>query len=252
MSDIEKILFILKETLMNFTLKTINLTNETTSSFQTGDLILYINIIIKNISHFKLYIKSHFFINSLYNIKTFRNLWAHQSQLTINDYYRFLDDCSLVINELSPSSEGLLYVNYHKDMVMKRIINETSIDNSINYDGYMSIKVRLLEEEVVSYKTKVEFLTNQIFLLKKGGDEGIDRINTGKLGLSLKVDEKEGKEGVVYNDFCYVDSQIEVDDVDVDLDLNRFDYEDTVMGSGLDEKKKDEITKKYVYEFENI
>lgn len=263
MSEIEKILFILKETLMNFTLQTgkeLLPSNSSslqinTTSLQTSDLIFYINQILKNINHFKSYINSPFFINSLYNIKTFRNLWAHQSNLTINDYYRFLDDCSLVINDLSPSSEGLLYVNYHKDMVMKRLLNETSINNSLSNkdDAYMNIKVRLLEEEVVSYKSKVEFLTNQIFLLKneKEKDE-VDRIGQGKLGLSLKNEgnkENNEKEGFVYNDFCYFDSQIQVDD---DVDLNRFNYEDTVMGSGFDEKKKDEITKKYVYELENI
>jgi len=65
------------------------------------DLLFYLNAFIKNWNLFKGLFNSNYIICLCYDIKYFRNKWAHQSLFSTREVYRFLDQSQALLEEIN-------------------------------------------------------------------------------------------------------------------------------------------------------
>lgn len=64
------------------------------------DVLFYVNAMIKNWEIFRGLFPTGYALCLCYNIKYFRNKWAHQSPFTTRELYRFFDECQALLEEI--------------------------------------------------------------------------------------------------------------------------------------------------------
>jgi hypothetical protein len=84
----------------------INLNNVNKHKYK--DVLFYLNAFIKNWDFvFRQIFKTNYLLTLCHSIKYFRNRWAHQSQFTVRETYRLLDDCQALLEELSINNKEI-------------------------------------------------------------------------------------------------------------------------------------------------
>ena len=71
------------------------------------DVLFYLNALIKNWSAFQGYFPSSNYVLCLcHSIKYFRNRWAHQSQFSLRETHRFVDEVQVLVEQISGYSNA--------------------------------------------------------------------------------------------------------------------------------------------------
>jgi len=100
------------------------------------DILFYLNSIIKNWETFKGMFNSNYVLCLCHSIKHFRNKWAHQSQFTLRELHRFIDECEVLLEEFHVTSTELDIIRknvlevYFKDDIL------TNKENSLVMNNY--------------------------------------------------------------------------------------------------------------------
>jgi hypothetical protein len=74
------------------------------------DILFYLNAVIKNWDVFKGIFNSNYALCLCHSIKHFRNKWAHQSQFTMREIHRFIDECEVLLEEFHVKSQQLDFI----------------------------------------------------------------------------------------------------------------------------------------------
>jgi hypothetical protein len=173
MSDIDKILSFLKINLikiLNLEQNNIILDDYESNILndnQDKDLVYFINIFTQNFYKFKNKFKNPSILNILFNIKTFRNIWAHQGKLNIRELYKFYDDSSYLLEELCPYSEEFKYVEFQRRLAIKEMsadFNDFIVNHS---DNIVNWKLHMLNEELYKKEKQIEILKDDIIILQR-------------------------------------------------------------------------------------
>ena len=92
------------------------------------DVMFYFNVLKKYLNEIKELPKV--IINTIYNIKIFRNKIAHQVPITLREFYRFVDDTQIIIELLNicDQNEVIKIQNTRKEIIKRMTIFD---DNSI-------------------------------------------------------------------------------------------------------------------------
>ena len=92
------------------------------------DVMFYFNVLKKYLNEIKELPKV--IINTIYNIKIFRNKIAHQVPITLREFYRFVDDTQIIIELLNmcDQNEVIKIQNTRKEIIKRMTILD---DNSI-------------------------------------------------------------------------------------------------------------------------
>ena len=183
MSDINKILSFLKINLIKvLDIESNNIIlddyeNNINNENQDKDLVYFINIFTQNFNKFKYKFKNPSILNILFNIKTFRNVWAHQGRLNVRELYKFYDDSSYLLEELCPYSEEYKYVEFQRRLAIKEMsadFNDFIINHS---DNIVNWKVNMQSEELYLKTKQIEILNDDILILQRQNQQLIQEIN---------------------------------------------------------------------------
>ena len=110
------------------------------------DVMFYFNVLKKYLNEIKELPKV--IINTIYNIKIFRNKIAHQVPITLREFYRFVDDTQIIIELLNmcDQNEVIKIQNTRKEIIKRMtILDDNSIiigssynagNNNINNNNY--------------------------------------------------------------------------------------------------------------------
>ena len=92
------------------------------------DVMFYFNVLKKYLNEIKELPKV--IINTIYNIKIFRNKIAHQVPITLREFYRFVDDTQIIIELLNicDQNEVIKIQNTRKEIIKRMSILD---DNNI-------------------------------------------------------------------------------------------------------------------------
>jgi len=92
------------------------------------DVMFYFSVLKKYLNEIKELPKV--IINTIYNLKIFRNKIAHQVPITLREFYRFVDDTQIIIESLNicDQNEVIKIENTRKEIIKRMTILD---DNSI-------------------------------------------------------------------------------------------------------------------------
>ena len=102
-------------------MKDYNLNLELSNNKKYRDVLFYINALIKNWDGIKNLFKTNYILCLSHDIKFFRHKWAHQSNFTTRELYRFVDQCQAFIEEFG----GEVYeIEILRKAVLEYLYNE--------------------------------------------------------------------------------------------------------------------------------
>mmetsp|Transcript_23063 Transcript_23063/g.24009 ORF Transcript_23063/g.24009 Transcript_23063/m.24009 type:complete len:362 (-) Transcript_23063:48-1133(-) len=173
-----------------------------TTTEKPKDIIVYLNHVIQNPSIFKSLFKDYYFtLNTLFYIRYVRNKWAHQAELSQRQVYKFFDEVSTLLEEISPGSEEFKYVEFQRRMIIKELSDDFRDYVLKHSDEIVNWRFNSLKDELSQSNKALEVQGNEITRMRNycsGVLEENERLKKEILELRLCVEEearglREGK-----------------------------------------------------------
>lgn len=122
------------------------------NKYKYKDVLFYLNAFIKNWQFvFSTTFKTNYALTLCHSIKYFRNRWAHQSNLTIRETYRVIDECQALLEELGIANKDMdslrIYVLQYLSVSKSEVVSNLSNINDNNAPNEYCILNNLDEQD---------------------------------------------------------------------------------------------------------